>query len=102
MLKYPSWLENPFCLVCFRGINVVVWVASSKAYKKPKIVMSNAESFVVVDKVIVVILIGGMVVVIRRPVIMLPSASRMIGFVSVLLSSDIKSVGTIRGLVVCT
>lgn len=72
------------------------------AYRRPKIVTRSADNFVVVDIVITVVFIGVRVEVIRRPAMMLPSASRMMGLVSVLLFSSIKIIGAVRELLVCT
>lgn len=73
-------------------------MASSKAYKKPKIVTSNADSFVLVDIVIAVILIGRIAVIISIPAKMLPAARRMRGLVRVLLSSEMLTRVLIRGV----
>lgn len=95
-------MENLFSFVGFCSSSLVVWFASSMAYKRPRIVRSKAESFVVVDIVMIVVFVVVIVVVINRPVKMLPKARRVIGLVRALLSSVIRIVGFTRGVVVCT
>lgn len=102
ILKNPSWLEKFTVLLCFGVRRVVVLVASSKAYKRPKIVTRIAESFVIGDIVIAVVFSGIIVEVINRPAATLPVARRMIGLVKVLSSSEIHSVGAIREVPACT
>lgn len=102
VLKKPSWFEKLFSFECFGDMNVVVCSDSSKAYRRPKIVTSRADSFVIVDIVIIGVFIGVIVEIIAKPARILPSARRKIGFVMVLLFSEIITMGLIRVGPICT
>lgn len=96
--KNPSMLEKWWaaragvCLYC-----LLVRDAISRAEKSPRAVTARAASFRLAGMVITGVLRGKMLEVIRRPAMMLPQASRLMGLITAGLFSLMGERGLKRG-----
>lgn len=89
--KWCGWREG-VCLNC-----LLVSEASSRARKSPKAVTIKAASFRLEGIVMMGVFNGTMFEVIKRPAIMLPQASRLIGLITAGLFSLIGERALNRG-----
>lgn len=79
--KKPSMLEKLWGAMWGVGLNcLLVNCASSRAVKRPRSVTARAASFRRVGIVMTAVLGNTILEVIRRPAMMLPQASRLMGF----------------------
>lgn len=96
--KNPSMLEKWWVARVGVRLNCLfVRDASSKAKRSPRAVTISAASFRLAGMVITGVLRGKMLEVIRRPAMMLPQASRLIGLITAGLFSLIGERGLKRG-----
>lgn len=96
--KKPSILEKWWGESWGKGLNcLLVRDANSRAMIKPRTETVRAASFSKGGIDIMGVFKGVMLEVIRRPAIMLPQASRLIGFITVGLFSSIGERGLNRG-----
>lgn len=89
-------------MFCLEGVRLWVRFNSSSASIIPRIVTMMAAIFVTIGMVMGGVFVGRTLDVIRRPAIMLPSASRVIGLVTAGEFSLIGVIGGIRVNPACT
>lgn len=86
----------------FVGVKLLVRLLSSSAIAKPVMVIIRAVVFRYQGMVITCTVEGGMLYEMKNPAKILPSASRLIGLVSIVLFSLIMIMEGKRGLVIKT
>lgn len=100
--KKPRSVENVEACEGLFSVRLEVRLFNSSAMANPMIVTRMAVVFRYHGIVIIWVVVGGILCEIKNPARMLPSARRLIGFISLGLFSLIIIIGGNRGLVIDT